>query len=63
MRIEDRNIHGGEVFILVIGSIPSSQIHIDTPCEAIGYNSMHQLAKNYTRIILYYSLFTNINIG
>ena len=31
------------MFILVIDFILSSHIHIDTSCEAIGYNSMHQL--------------------
>ena len=33
--IEDRNIHGGGVFVLVDNSIPSNQVMMDSPCEAV----------------------------
>ena len=36
---KDRNIHGGDVFILVDNSIPSSQVIIDSPCECLGVGS------------------------
>ena len=32
---KDRNIHGGGAFILVNNNIPSSQVMIDSPCEAV----------------------------
>jgi len=41
---KDGDIHGGGVFILVNSSIPSSQVVIDTPCEAVWiqmHNTQH----------------------
>ena len=45
----DRNIHGGGVFILVENNIPSSQIMIHSPCEAV-WVQIH--THNHSNIIL-----------